>query len=95
MKQKQNKLLYLYDNGATLKLLCTEDVLWDVQDVNPIMINGIGNVWVTRRGMSIFGPAYVLSTLPFNIVAEQEVMAKNRVHFDSEMSPHYFVNGVQ
>jgi hypothetical protein len=70
MQQKQQKLVYLYDNGATLNLFCNEDVLWDVQDVQPIQISGIGNVWVTRRGMSLFGPAYVLGSLPFNIVAE-------------------------
>ena len=95
MQQKQDKLIYLYDNGATLNLFCNEDVLWDVEDVQPIPINGIGNVWVTRRGMSLFGPAYVLTTLPFNIVAEQEVMAKDRVHFDSKQSQHYYVNDVQ
>jgi hypothetical protein len=95
MQQKQQELVYLYDNGATLNLFCNEKVLWDVIDVQPIRIDGIGNVWVTRRGVSLFGPAYVLPSLPFNIVAEQEIMSNNRVHFDSEVSPHYFVNGVQ
>jgi len=95
LKQKQQILLYLYDNGATLNLFCNEDLLWNVEDVQPIRIDGIGNVWVTRRGQSLFGPAYVLPSLPFNIVAEQEVTAKDHVKFDSLTSPHYFVNGVQ
>ena len=95
MQQKQDMLVYLYDSGATLNLFCNEALLWDVEDVPPILINGIGNVFVTRRGMSVFGPAHVLMTLPFNIVAEREVMAKDSIHFDSKESPHYFVNGVQ
>lgn len=95
LDQEQQKLLYLYDNGATLNLFCNEDLLWDVEDVQPIRIDGIGNIWVTRRGQSLFGPAYVMKSLPFNIVAEQEVMAKDRIQFDSSASPHYFVNGIQ
>jgi hypothetical protein len=95
MQQKQNSLTYLYDNGATLNLFCNENVMWDVENVQPIRIDGIGNVWVTRRGMSLFGPAYVLASLPFNIVAEQEIIANDKVSFDSSKSSHYYVNGVQ
>ena len=95
MSQKQEKLLYLYDNGATCNLFCNETLMWDVQDIMPTLINGVGNVWVTRRGMSMFGPAFILPQLPFNIVAEQEITARDHVIFDSQKSPHYFVNGVQ
>lgn len=95
LNQKQQLLTYLYDNGATLNLFCNEDLLWNVEDVQPVRINGIGDVWVTRRGQSLFGPAYVLNTLPFNIIAEQEVMNNDHVKFDSRKSPHYFVNGIK
>lgn len=38
MGQKQQKLVYLYDNGATLNLFCNEDLLWNVEDVQPIAV---------------------------------------------------------
>lgn len=47
-QQKQQKCLYLYDNGATLNFFCNEEVLWDVQ---PIRFDKIENVWVNRRGI--------------------------------------------
>jgi hypothetical protein len=95
INQKQSRNTYLYDNGATCNLFCNEALLWDVEDTQPTRIDGIGNVYVTRRGMSLFGPAYLLTSLPFNITAEQEVMAKDRIRFDSEQSPDYFVNNVK
>ena len=95
MNNKQQPDTYLYDNGATCNLFCNESVLWDVVDTQPRRIEGIGNAYVTRKGMSLFGPTFVLTSLPFNIIAEQEVMVKDKVTFNSEKSPHYYVNGVQ
>ena len=95
MKQSKQRNFYLYDNGATCNLFCNEDLLCDLHDTQPARIDGIGNAYVTRRGMSLFGPAYVLTSLPFNITAEQEVIDKDRVTFDSAKSPHYYDNDVK
>ena len=95
MKQKQTRDTYLYDNGATCNLFCNENLMWDVVDTQPTRIDGIGNAYVTRRGVSLFGPAYLLTSLPFNIVAEQEVMANDKIKFISEQSPDYYVNNVK
>jgi hypothetical protein len=83
---------YMLDNGSNCNVMGNRELVWNIQTIQPTVVNGMGSITVTERAESLFGPC-LLAPIPFNIVAEVEVTKRFSLTFDSTKSPHYFVGG--
>lgn len=68
------------------------ELVWNIQTIQPTVVNGMGSITVTERAESLFGPC-LLAPIPFNIIAEVEVTKRFSLSFDSTKSPHYLAGG--
>ena len=84
---------YMLDNGSNCSILGNRELAYNIKKVDPTTISGMGSMVVNEMGQCIFGPCYIASDIPFNIIAEAAVTERFSLSFDSSQSPHYIVGG--
>jgi hypothetical protein len=84
---------YMLDNGSNCNVMGNRELVWNIQTIEPTVINGMGSVTVTEQAECLFGPCLVADNMAFNIIAESEVMKRYSLKLDSNQSPHYIVGG--
>lgn len=89
------KLIGIYDPGANCNLVKDESLCWDVKSIVKRKVVGVGEMVVTKKGMTIFGPAYICPGLAINIFSHSQIRQQGiHTYHNSKESEDFVLNEV-
>ena len=93
-KDKMLRESYMFDTGASVNLYNRSAMVWDIEPITDVRIAGVGNASVNHSCRGIWGPGYILDSLPFNVVSKH-VLKSEGYHIEYDNQADVFViNGI-